>query len=43
MPLVLNLLLALVEVGVVVSLKNSHHVEGGDASLLERVDGLLNF
>lgn len=43
LPLVLNLPLALVVVGVVVSLEDSHHVEGGDASLLERVDGLLNF
>lgn len=43
LPLVLNLPLALVVVGVVVSLEDAHHVEGGDASLLERVDGLLNF
>lgn len=43
MTLVLHLILALVIVGVVVSLKDSHHVEGSDASLLERVDGLLNF
>ena len=41
LPLVLYLPLALVVVGVVVSLEDAHHVEGRDASLLEGVDGLL--